>query len=91
MLCYFTMSEFVTCNTDFVAVIFTHRCTCKPKSECKIRPCPIGLQRRVRRLATGYPGSCCDQFDCINGMCLVVNIIGLIAVALMVCFLAFDL
>lgn len=44
------------------------RCTCKPKSSCTVQDCPFGLRRRVHKLATGYPGNCCDQFDCINGM-----------------------
>lgn len=71
--CFWNSEKFLFDNFNYLKscnenISVVRRCTCKPKSRCTVQDCPVGLRRRVRKHATGYPGNCCDQFDCINGM-----------------------
>ncbi|XP_041351860.1 cysteine-rich motor neuron 1 protein-like [Gigantopelta aegis] len=52
--------------TDDGCCYITQGCTCKPKAECPTVSCPLGTQIQMLSRATAMPGSCCENFQCVN-------------------------
>lgn len=68
-----TISNVDSANKMFDAELTKHcceyqECKCFPahESNCKIPHCTKPLIKAVKRHATGLPGDCCDEYECIK-------------------------